>query len=167
MTVTDLDLAAARQFVTRHAGPSGPRLAIAADAAEVAAASDLIVLATWSRTALLTLADLRPGQHLTSLGADEPGKRELSDDVLTAATVVVDDVELSRAGGALAPDGLRDVQPATFGQVLRGEQPGRSHDREITVYAPVGMPWQDLAVAWTAYRKAVATGRGTTVDLLG
>jgi alanine dehydrogenase len=85
---------------------------------------------------------------------------------LTVATVVVDDLELSRAGGALAHDGLRGVQPATFGQVLRGEHPGRSHDRDITVYAPVGLPWQDLAVAWTVYEKAVATGRGTTVDLL-
>ena len=76
---------------------------------------------------------------MTSLGPDEPGKCELSGDILTAATVIVDDVALSRATGALAPAGLRDVQPATFGQVLRGEHPGRSDDDEITVYAPVGL----------------------------
>jgi alanine dehydrogenase len=103
---------------------------------------------------------------VTSLGPDEPGKCELSGDILTAATVIVDDVALSRATGALAPAGLRDVQPATFGQVLRGEHPGRSDDDEITVYAPVGLPWQDLAVAWTVYQKAAITGRGTEVDLL-
>jgi ornithine cyclodeaminase/alanine dehydrogenase-like protein (mu-crystallin family) len=37
----------------------------------------MLLLATWSRTALLSLADLRAGQHVTSLGADEPGKCEL------------------------------------------------------------------------------------------
>ena len=68
--------------------------------------------------------------------ADRRGCRA---DILAAATVIVDDVALSRATGALAPATLRNVQPATFGQVLRGEHPGRSDDDEITVYAPVGL----------------------------
>ena len=166
VTVTDLDPAAASRFAARHASANGPRVMVAAGPGEVAAAAQLVLLATWSRTALLALADLRPGQQVTSLGPDEPGKCELSDDVLTAATVIVDDVALSRATGALAPAALRNVQPATFGQVLRGEHPGRSDDDEITVYAPVGLPWQDLAVAWAVYQRAAAAGRGTDVDLL-
>ena len=164
--MTDLDPAAARGFAARHASANGPRMTVAAGPGDVAAASQLVLLATWSRTALLALADLRPGQQVTSLGPDEPGKCELSDDILAAATVIVDDVALSRATGALAPAALRHVQPATFGQVLRGEHPGRSDDAEITAYAPVGLPWQDLAVAWTVYQRAAATGRGTDVDLL-
>ncbi|MFI1564885.1 hypothetical protein ACH4ZX_17845 [Streptomyces sp. NPDC020490] len=31
---------------------------------------------------MLRLADTREGQHLTSLGADEPGKQELAADLL-------------------------------------------------------------------------------------
>jgi hypothetical protein len=34
------------------------------------------------------------------------------------------------------------------------------------VYAPVDLPWQDLAAAWIAYQAAAARGRGLTVDLL-
>ena len=34
------------------------------------------------------------------------------------------------------------------------------------MYAPVGLPWQDLAVAWIAYQAATAHGRGLAVDLL-
>jgi ornithine cyclodeaminase/alanine dehydrogenase-like protein (mu-crystallin family) len=34
------------------------------------------------------------------------------------------------------------------------------------VYAPVGLPCQDLAAAWIAYQAAAARGRGLTVDLL-
>ena len=73
---------------------------------------------------------------------------------------------LARSTGALAPPGLRDVHPATFGDVLAGRAPGRGGLGELTVYAPVGLPWQDLAAAWTAYQAATAQGRGLTVDLL-
>jgi ornithine cyclodeaminase len=132
----------------------------------VAAASEIVVLATWSREPLLCLADLRPGQHVTSLGADEPGKAELAADALRAATVVVDQEDLARAGGALAADGLRDLRPATLGQVLAGAHPGRRGRDELTVYAPVGLPWQDLAAAWIVYQAAVAKGRGVDLDLL-
>jgi len=86
--------------------------------------------------------------------------------VLRAATVVVDQVDLARGAGALAPDGLRDLRPATLGEVLAGRHPGRSGPAELTVYAPVGLPWQDLAAAWIAFQAATACGRGLAVDLL-
>jgi len=54
----------------------------------------------------------------------------------------------------------------TLSQVLRGMVPGRLTDAEVTVYTPVGLPWQDLALAWAAYHQARAAGRGREVDLL-
>jgi alanine dehydrogenase len=89
-----------------------------------------------------------------------------SDDILIGSAVIVDDVALSRATGALAPARLHQIRATTFGQVLRGEHPGRSGASEITVYAPVGLPWPDPAAAWMLYQKALASGRGTTIDLL-
>ncbi len=167
LTVYDVAAARAERFAAAHAPRPGGRAAWVADSAsEVAAASEIMVVATWSREPLLHLADLRPGQHVTSLGADEPGKAELAPDVLRAATVVVDHEDLARAGGALAPDGLRDVRPVTLGQVLAGAHPGRRGRDELTVYAPVGLPWQDLAAAWIVYRAAIAQGRGLDLDLL-
>jgi ornithine cyclodeaminase len=166
LTVTDLVPARARRFADRHGGPGGPAAQVVSSAREVAAAAEIILLATWSRAPLLRLADLRPGQHVTSLGVDEPGKAELDPDVLRAATVVVDQEDLARSAGALAPADLRDVRPATFGDVLAGRHPGRSGPAELTVYAPVGLPWQDLAAAWIAYQAAKAHGRGLAVDLL-
>lgn len=167
LTVTDVVPARAEQFARVHGlGPGRPAAWVAGSAREVAAASEIVVLATWSREPLLGLADLRPGQHLTSLGADEPGKAELAADVLRAATVVVDQEDLARAGGALAHRGLRDLRPATLGQVLAGAHPGRRRHDELTVYAPVGLPWQDLAAAWIVYRAAVAQERGLDLDLL-
>lgn len=67
---------------------------------------------------------------------------------------------------APAPAVLRDVRPAAFGDVLAGRHPGRSGSAELTVYAPVSLPWQGLAATWIAYRAATARGRGLAVDLL-
>ncbi|NUP19602.1 MAG: ornithine cyclodeaminase family protein, partial [Streptomyces sp.] len=116
---------------------------------------------------LLRLSDTRAGQHFTSLGADEPGKQELSADLLGAALLVVDDRELAAEMGAVAAAGLpATTVDAVLGDVLRGEHPGRVSGESRTVYAPVGLPWQDLALSWVAYLVAGREGIGRRVDLL-
>ena len=157
LVVHDADLDRATEFAVRHGGRvlGSPR--------EIASAADVVLLATWSRTPLLSFADTREGQHLTSLGADEPGKRELGADLLDAALVVVDDRQLVESVGALTP---ADID-TTLGDVLRGDHPGRTDAGARSVYAPVGLPWQDLALAWLAYERAERDGVGRRVDLLG
>lgn len=161
LTVYDTDPQRAAAFASRHGGRT------ADSAAEVAAHATIVLMATWSRTPLLGLADVRPGHHLTSLGADEPGKQELAADLLDAALLTVDDRVLAAATGALANAGLpAEAADATLGEILRHEHPGRTQPEDITVYAPVGLPWQDLALAWIAYQEAERRAVGTTVDLL-
>ncbi|WP_369173964.1 ornithine cyclodeaminase family protein [Streptomyces sp. R28] len=157
LVVHDTSADRAAEFAGRHGGR------VLSCVAEVAAAADLVLSATWSRKPLLRLADTREGQHFTSLGADEPDKAELAVDLLEAATVVVDDRELAVSMGALAHGGTAD---ATLGEVVRGEHPGRVSADGRTVYAPVGLPWQDLALSWVAYRAAEEEGVGRRVDLL-
>ncbi|MFE5811956.1 ornithine cyclodeaminase family protein [Streptomyces sp. NPDC056479] len=161
LVVHDTDAERAAAFADRHDGRP------AASATEVAATADTVLLATWAREPLLRLSDTRAGQHFTSLGADEPGKQELSADLLGAALLVVDDRELAAGMGALAAAGLpATAADATLGDVLRGEGPGRASAEGRTVYAPVGLPWQDLALSWAAYRAAERAGVGRRVDLL-
>ncbi|GIG09142.1 ornithine cyclodeaminase family protein [Catellatospora coxensis] len=136
-------------------------------ASAVALAADVVVLATWSRRPLLRADEVRPRQHLTTLGADEPGKVELPADLLLASRVVVDDRALAAASGALGNVGLEaGVAAGTLGDVLRGDLPGRDGTDLPTVYAPVGLPWQDLALLWTVYRR-VSRAEATIIDLLG
>ncbi|MFD9886174.1 ornithine cyclodeaminase family protein [Streptomyces alboflavus] len=162
LAVYDTDAARAADFAARHEGE------VSASAADVAARADVVLLATWSRTPILALADTRPGQHLTTLGADEPGKRELAADLLRDALLVVDDRELAASMGALASVGLpASAADTTLGEVLRGEHPGRVGASALSVYAPVGLPWQDLALSWLAHQEAERRGLGGTVDLLG
>ncbi|MGV9758224.1 ornithine cyclodeaminase family protein [Streptomyces tricolor] len=162
LVVHDTDPGRAAAFAARHGGR------VLGSTRAVADAADVVLLATWSRAPLLALADTRAGQHLTSLGTDEPGKRELAADLLDAALLVVDDRELAARTGVSAAPGLsRTAADATLNDILRGTHPGRTSRLQRTVYAPVGLPWQDLALAWSAFRAAERRGIGTTVDLLG
>ncbi|MEV0143885.1 MULTISPECIES: ornithine cyclodeaminase family protein [unclassified Nonomuraea] len=161
LLVHDVDADRAAAFASRHGGRA------LGSAAEISAAADVVLLATWSRAPLLHLADTRPGQHFTSLGVDEPGKQELAGDLLRSALLVVDHRELAATSGALAATGLpASAAAATLGEILNGLHPGRTDAGQRSVYAPVGLPWQDLALAWSAYRWAERHGVGTEIDLL-
>lgn len=165
LVVCDLDLARARSFAAAHAD-SRPA-AVTADGRAAARDSDIVIVATWSRVPVLDEGDLPPGTHVTSLGADEPGKAELSPGLLKSARVIVDDPRLALTSGALGTAGLTARDAAgTLSDVLRGTLPGRTSDTEVTIYTPVGLPWQDLALAWTAYQQAVRTGTGRQFDFL-
>lgn len=161
LVVHDTDPQRAAAFAGKHGGTT------VSTPAQVAAEASTVVLATWSREPLLRLEELRPGQHLTSLGADEPGKQELAPDVLTSTRLIVDDVALVVAHGALANAGLpASTVAASLSEIIRGDAPARTHDLEITTYTPVGLPWQDLVLAWLAYQQAEAQEIGVTLDLL-
>ncbi|CAM5305306.1 ornithine cyclodeaminase family protein [Streptomyces griseomycini] len=152
----------AAHFAGRHGGR------VVGSASEVAAASDTVLLATWSRRPLSGLSETRPGQHFTTLGVDEPGKQELAADLLEASFLVVDDHSLAAAAGVLtgADGSTRITADASLGELLRGGRSGRATQSGITVYAPVGLPRQDLAIAWLAYRQAELNDVGSRVDLL-
>jgi alanine dehydrogenase len=162
--VHDLDPARAGSFAARHGGRAVRTRARTGGAAHVTAASrvrdaDIVVAATWSREPLLDAGDVLPGAHVTSLGADEPGKAELGAGLLRASRVFADDLDLVAEMGALANAGLTRAHAAgTLDEVLRGEVAGRADPAEVTVYAPVGLPWQDLALSWAAYQAAHAAG---------
>ncbi|MEV6109576.1 ornithine cyclodeaminase family protein [Streptomyces sp. NPDC051940] len=168
LTVVDLDRARAESFADRVGRARGIASSTSGDAREAARTADITVTATWAREPLLDAGDVRPGCHVTSLGADEPGKAELSADLLRSSYVVVDDRELAARAGALGNTGLGpQAAAATMAEVLRGEAATAPRDDTATVYAPVGLPWQDLALAWPAYRRAVELGTGTRFDFLG
>jgi ornithine cyclodeaminase len=164
--VNDIDESAARELLRLAA-----QLGIVGEVAEsphvVAKRAAIIVMATWSRIPLLALEHVRPGHHITTLGADEPGKRELAGDVLAQALLVVDDRELVQAAGATASAGLAaEAIDATATEVLDGKHPGRTGDEQLTAYAPIGLPWQDLALSWHLFQAAIEQDQGVTIDLL-
>jgi ornithine cyclodeaminase/alanine dehydrogenase-like protein (mu-crystallin family) len=127
------------------------------------------VAVTPSRVPILDGTLVKPGTHVSAFGADEPGKVELDAALVRAATVVVDDRALALTDGALnvgATTGELDggAIHAELGEVLAGRRRGREREDEITIFANVGLAWQDLVAAELCYRRAIATDTGTWID---
>ena len=128
---------------------------------------DVLLVATWAREPFIGPGMLSPGTHVTTLGADEPGKAEVAAAVIRDALFVCDDRELAIEMGALAGVGLgAGSVGAELGEVLAGAHPGRTSAAQITVYGGVGLAFQDAAAAWLVYQAARARGLGRAVDFL-
>ena len=124
---------------------------------EEALGSDLLVTMTPGHEVLLGPGSLRPGQHVSLMGADGPGKAEIAVAELARAHVFADDWEQASHNGelvhAVEADALKQADVTELGAVLAGDAPGRLSDNEITVFDSTGLAIQDLAVALAAYRQ--------------
>jgi alanine dehydrogenase len=127
---------------------------------EEALAADLLVTVTPGREVLLAEGSLRPGQHVSLMGADGPGKAEIAVGELGRVRVFCDDWEQASHGGELAAAveagtiGRADV--AQIGDVLNGTAEGRRSPADITIFDSTGLALQDLAVALVALESADA-----------
>ena len=121
-----------------------------AEADEVLGRAGLVVVATSAGEPVVVDRQLRPDATVLAVGAHTADTRELHEDVLRGAQVIVEDVEAARreAGdvaiavekGAFAWDNV-----VTMAEVVRGEV-ALDPTRRV-VFKVVGMPWEDLAVA--------------------
>jgi ornithine cyclodeaminase len=157
----------ARTFAGRLAPALGVPVVASATLEDALGGADIVLVATWARTPFLGPDLIRPGMHVTTLGADEPGKAEVAADVVRASVFVCDDRELAVSMGAVGGVGLdASAIDAELGEVLAGRHPGRTSPDEVTVYGGVGLAFQDLVAAWIVYGAARARGVGREVDLL-
>lgn len=131
------------------------------DAQQVALKANLIVSTTPSREALLRSEWIRPGTHITAVGADTSGKQELDPALVARADVIVVDSisqcsqygEISHAlkAGLIDPSQLLEL-----GQVLAGDVIGRSNDEQITVVDLTGVAVQDAQISRCALESCAA-----------
>lgn len=153
--VFDTDLARATAFATRMYKELNLPVRVEESVADAVADADLVVTATWSREPFLHPGMVRPGTHITALGSDEPGKAEVSAELLRQALFVCDHRGLALSSGAAGGVGLPESAiHAELGEVLAGRKAGRTSEAQVTVFAPVGLPFQDLAAAWHVYQGA-------------
>jgi len=125
---------------------------------EQALTADLVVTVTPGREILLREGSLRPGQHVSLMGADGPGKAEIAVRELARAHVFCDEWEQASHGGELAAAVEAGVIARTdvteLGAVLTGTAMGRAGADEITVFDSTGLAIQDLAIAKAALARA-------------
>ena len=130
---------------------------------DAVAGADIIVTATTSPTPVFQGTWLGPGAHVTAVGSYTPEMRELDDDTLRGARLVVDQraAALAEAGELR---GRRADELIELGEIVSGRAAGRSDDRERTVFKSVGNAIQDLVVAARAYERAQQLGVGEEIQ---
>jgi ornithine cyclodeaminase/alanine dehydrogenase-like protein (mu-crystallin family) len=168
VVVYDTNTGAAAAFAKRMGEELSLPIIAADDLARAIASADIVLIATWSTVPFILPGMLRSGAHVTTLGADEPGKAEVAADVIRSGFFVCDDRQLAIEMGALGGVGLdAEVIGAELGDVLGGTHPGRTSDGQITIYGGVGLAFQDAIAAWHVYEKALSAASAyPTIDWL-
>lgn len=146
-------------------GTLGFRVTVCKTAEEVAAGSELIVTTTASRAAHFRAAAVRPGTHVTGVGADSPGKQELDSALFARAEVVVadsiaqcadhGDLAPALAAGAITLDRVREL-----GAVLADPALGRTREDQISIADLTGVAVQDIVIASHVLRRLAAHSAG-------
>ncbi len=147
--------------------PAGVAVLAARTPGEVFDSADVVCTLTPSVSPLVKAADIRPGVHINAVGSPpRPHFRELADDVLSLADLVVVDVadvavhESGNISAAVATGSLREADLVEIGDLVVGAHPGRVCDGDVTVFNSVGVALQDLAAAELAVARARASGTG-------
>jgi ornithine cyclodeaminase/alanine dehydrogenase-like protein (mu-crystallin family) len=130
----------------------------AAPSAAEALACEVVITVTPGSEVLYPEGSLEPGQHVSLMGADGPGKAEVATEELRRAHLFCDDWEQASHGGELAAaveaGAVARADVTELGEVLTGSADGRRNAGDITLFDSTGLAIQDLAIAKAAYAKA-------------
>ncbi|MEM9713596.1 MAG: ornithine cyclodeaminase family protein [Actinomycetota bacterium] len=120
------------------------------DLSTAVARADVVSCVTGSTEPLVRGVWLGAGTHVDLVGSFAPGMRESDDEVVRRGDVFVD----TRAGALLAGDLSQPIDAGVLGvddvcadlaELVRGEHPGRTEHRAITVVKSAGSAAADLA----------------------
>jgi alanine dehydrogenase len=123
--------------------------------------ADIVVAATASAKPVVFGKHIKPGTHVTSIGAHTPEAGELDKELISQAKVVIDSKDCMKSGDIIGYDGeLTEVQ-----DVISGSKKIRTSDEDITLFKSVGTALQDVAAANLVFKKAMEKGIGKEVNL--
>ena len=159
------------QTAAEYAARMGSELALTVEPCTVLEKTvqnaDIVLMATWAKEPLLFAEMISTGCHVTTLGADQPGEAEIDTALVQESVFVCDDRDLAIEMGAVGGLSLgAEVIDAEIGEVITRIHPGRTNPGQITVYAAVGLAFQDLVTAWQVYQAAHSSGQYERYDFL-
>lgn len=150
------------------------RVDVAATPRDAVRHADILCTLTPARVPVVRGAWFPEGLHVNAVGAPpRPDHREVDTEAVTRSRLILDSVYTAthESGAILIPlaEGALTADDLTteLGDVVRGGEPGRTGDREITFFNSVGLPIQDLAAARLVLDTARAHGLGTAIDTTG
>lgn len=160
-----------KQFAVEMSPRVGINVEPTDSASEAVRGAHIICTATTASQPVLSGADLAPGVHINAIGANHAHKRELDDQTVADANViVVDSIVQSRqeAGDliiAFKGDESRWSGVKELSDVVAGKVSGRTRDTEVTLFKSNGIASWDLAVAMQVFAQAQKKGLGRNLPL--
>src|SRR5256714_2680261 len=152
-----------------RAGSLAGELGWEAGALDDALACDVVTCVTPGDEPVVRASDLRPGMHLSMLGADAAGKAEAEVEAVTQCVLFCDEWEQASHGGeltgAVRAGAISRDDVTELGAVMTGEAPGRPSDDAITLFDSTGLAIQDLAICHALTEDAARAGASRTVPL--
>src|SRR3989449_2957028 len=161
------------KFCSEMSGRLGLPVTPSSSAGEAVRRADVVCTATTSSQPVVSGADLAPGAHINAIGANHAHKRELDDEAIASADViVVDSVEQSRqeAGDliiAFHGDESCWTGVKKLSEIVAGKTAGRTSDSEVTLFKSNGIASWDLAAAMKVYAMAREKKIGRELPLWG
>ncbi|MBC8357872.1 MAG: ornithine cyclodeaminase family protein [Candidatus Aminicenantes bacterium] len=136
--------------------PQGYNIQTTLEAENIAAACNLIVMATPSKSPLLMADKIREGTHITAMGSDTPEKNELDPEILQKADIVVaDSISQCLSRGeifqAIKAVKIKKENLVELGNVIIDKKLQRSSDEQITIADLTGVAVQDIQIAKAVY----------------
>lgn len=162
----DIDPQATAKTIRNLAG-KGLTVIPCASAQEAVQGAEIITTCTADKQYATILTDnmVGAGVHINAIGGDCPGKTELHKDILSRATVFVEYPPQTRIEGEI------QQMPADFPvteiwQVMTGQAPGRTDDRQITLFDSVGFATEDFSALRYVRDKIRGTSLYQNLDML-
>jgi len=138
------------QHAMQFAAEIGAR---AMSAEEAVRGADVIVTATNSLEPVLRGAWLKQGAHVNAVGAIGPQAREMDDQAMTSAAIIVESREAAlHESGEIIQSGATIY--AELGEILASKKP--KPQGGTTIFKSLGVAVEDIAAAKLAYEKASA-----------
>ncbi|MGB0798427.1 MAG: ornithine cyclodeaminase [Planktomarina sp.] len=129
--------------------------------------AEIITTCTADKQCATILTDnmVGAGVHINAIGGDCPGKTELHRDILLRSDIFVEYPPQTRVEGEIQQ--LDDDHQVTeMWQVMTGQVPGRTSDRQITLFDSVGFATEDFSALRYVRDQLDRTGHFIELDML-
>jgi ornithine cyclodeaminase/alanine dehydrogenase-like protein (mu-crystallin family) len=130
---------------------------------------DIVVAATTASEPVIEGRWLRLGTHINAIGANFPNKRELDEEAVRRADVIVADsreqskVEAGDLIYAFRDDPGRWTSVLELAEIVAGRAAGRTDPRQITLFKSNGIAIEDVVVAGRIYELAMERDIGRQI----
>lgn len=153
VSVYDISDEAAQRYAAEMTDKFGIPLKVTASVQEAVKDADIICTVTPSKEPYLKPEWIKEGAHINAVGTFTPATREVTSQLVKASRLYSDytDAMKKESGEYLIPlsEGLIDEShiKGSIGELLLQKAEGRTNDKEITLFAALGLAVEDVAAA--------------------